>query len=119
MFGGAKAVGLERLGHLVVDKNDSPAEYANGGLEYLSGALATRGGSSITDVVNDLVRRAMRPPEESDAPELDAFVQGLDLGWIVQAFDGYLRGISPQIFHVPRYPFASRIHINSKAGVGH
>lgn len=55
-------------------------EYANGGLEYLETALASRGAGSITDVVNDLVRKAMRPAEESEAPELDAFVQGLDLG---------------------------------------
>lgn len=54
-------------------------EYANGGLEYLKGALASRGAASVTDVVNDVVRRALRPPEESEAPELDAFVQGLEL----------------------------------------
>lgn len=55
-------------------------EYANGGLEYLKGALAGRGAATVTDAVNDVVRTAMRPPEESEAPELDAFVQGLDLG---------------------------------------
>ena len=55
-------------------------EYSNGGLEYLKTALASRGAASVTNVVNDVVRRAMRPPEESEAPELDAFVQGLDLG---------------------------------------
>ena len=49
-------------------------------MEYLKTALASRGAGSVTEVVNDVVRRATRPPEESDAPELDALVQGLEFG---------------------------------------
>jgi dnd system-associated protein 4 len=55
-------------------------EYANGGLEYLEATLASQGATPMLEVINDLVRAAMLPPEQSDAPDLDAFVHGLDLG---------------------------------------